>query len=78
MAWAGASWLAAWPRAAPQRLRAPRMPANELHTAARQGRQADLADGLTAKDAEGTLAAGAPCRTLPNSPWPLSHNRALG
>ena len=32
-----------------------------LHAAAADGRLADLGAGLTAKDAEGTLAAGAPC-----------------
>ena len=43
-----------------------------LHAAAADGRLADLGAGLTAKDAGGTLAAGAPCRTPPNSPCPLS------
>ena len=69
MAWG--DLLAAWPRAAPQRLRAPRMPENELHSAAKLGRLADLRAELTAKDAEGTLAAGAPCRAPPNPPCPL-------
>eukprot|EP01045_Picozoa_sp_COSAG04_P015262 COSAG04_NODE_1193_length_7792_cov_7.972442_9_plen_69_part_00 len=50
-------------------LRAVRMPYNELHAAANDGRLADLAAQVTAKDAEGTLAAGAPCRA---SPCPLS------
>ena len=72
MAWAGGELLAAWPRTVPQRLRAPRMPENELHDAAYTGRLADLRAGLTAKDAEGTLAAGTPCRAPPNSPCPLS------
>ena len=53
--------------------RSERMPANELHAAAEDGRLADLRDGLTAKGAEGTLAAGAPCRAPPNCPaCPLS------
>eukprot|EP01045_Picozoa_sp_COSAG04_P047875 COSAG04_NODE_18092_length_449_cov_0.872159_1_plen_92_part_01 len=45
---------------------------NELHVAAQHGRLAELRAGLTAKDAEGTLATGAPCRAPPNSPCPLS------
>ena len=48
------------------------MPSNELHAAATEGRLADLSTELTAKDAEGTLAAGAPCRAPPNSLRPLS------
>ena len=52
-------------------LRAPRMPSNELHAAAKEGRLVDLSAGIMAKDAEGTLAAGAPCRAPPNSPCPL-------
>ena len=67
MAWAGGGSLAAWPRAGAAPLHAPRMPANELHAAAKNGRLADLRAGLTAMDAEGTLAAGAPCRAPPNS-----------
>ena len=47
---------------------APRMPYNELDTAAEEGRLADLAGEVIAKDEEGTLAAGAPCRAPPNSP----------
>eukprot|EP01045_Picozoa_sp_COSAG04_P022305 COSAG04_NODE_2502_length_4005_cov_2.639017_1_plen_186_part_10 len=56
-------------------LRAPRMPANELHNAVSEGRLADLAAELTAKDAEGTLAAGAPCRAPHPTPPALSHPR---
>ena len=48
------------------------MPSNELHAAAMDGRLTDVATELTAKGAEGTLAAGAPCRAPPNSPCPLS------
>ena len=48
------------------------MPPNGLHAAAEEGRLADLPAELTAKDAEGTLAAGTPCRAPPNSPCPLS------
>ena len=48
------------------------MPSNALHAAAGGGRLAVLAAELTAKDAEGTLDAGAPCRAPPNSPCPLS------
>eukprot|EP01045_Picozoa_sp_COSAG04_P015254 COSAG04_NODE_1193_length_7792_cov_7.972442_1_plen_114_part_10 len=69
---AGGDLLAAWPRAVAALLRAARMPENELHAAVGEGRLADLADGLRKKDAEGTLAAGAPCRAPPNSPCPLS------
>ena len=46
-----------------------------LHAAAYDGRLADLGAGLTAKQADGTLAAGAPCRTPPNS-LAASHTRA--
>ena len=55
--------------------RSERMPANELHAAAEDGRLADLGAGLTAKGAEGTLAAGTPCRAPPNPPA-LSLTRA--
>ena len=48
------------------------MPSNELHTAAKEGQLGDLRCGVTAKDAEGTLAAGAPRRAPPDSPCPLS------
>ena len=52
------------------------MPSNELHAAAFDGRLAELSAALTAKDAEGTLATGAPCRTPPNSLAAASHTRA--
>ena len=48
------------------------VPGLNLHTAAHDGRLADLRAGLTAKGAEGTLAAGTPCHAPPNSPCPLS------
>ena len=54
----------------PQRLAAG--DAADLHAAAGEGRLADLGAGLTAKGAEGTLAAGAPRRAPPTSPCPLS------
>ena len=63
MAWGGLP--AAWLRAAPQRLGAARMPSNELHAAAHKGRLPDLRAQVTAKGAEGTLAAGAPFRAPP-------------
>ena len=44
----------------------------ELHAAAKEGRLADMADGLLKKQAAGQLAAGTPCRTPPSSPCPLS------
>ena len=41
-----------------------------LHAAAEEGRLADLAAGLGTKQAEGTLAAGAPCLPHPSLlPW---------
>ncbi len=46
--------------------------AADLHAAAGQGRLADLGSELLTKEAEGTLAAGTPCRTPPNSPCPRS------
>ena len=48
------------------------MSGNELHAAAKEGRLADLRAGLTAKDAKGTLAAGAPCAPLHPTPPALS------
>eukprot|EP01045_Picozoa_sp_COSAG04_P018727 COSAG04_NODE_1754_length_5687_cov_2.326593_11_plen_428_part_01 len=71
--------LAGWPRAAPQGLSAARMPDYELHAAAKEGRPADLAAGIRAKDAEGTLAAGTPCRPtqLPAALSALSHSRRV-
>ena len=47
-----------------------------LHAAAQDGRLAALGAELRAKQEEGSLAAGAPCRAPPSSPWWTCHARS--